>query len=110
MHESALFYLLLFYPFTLQVESSPGPISPPDERHNISSGSGNSSAGGGGGSGAPMMATNMPLSDNNVSTTNMAMVNTAWDMPDSEQDINVSVVFDFTTKFFKRRCIFLRKI
>ena len=92
------------------MESSPGPISPPDERHNISSGSGNSSAGGGGGSGAPMMATNMPLSDNNVSTTNMAMVNTAWDIPDSEQDINVSVVFDFTTKFFKRRCIFLRKI
>ena len=109
MNESALLLgiLSLYFP---QVESSPGPISPPDERHNISSGSGNSSAGGGGGSGAPMMATNMPLSDNNVSTTNMAMVNTAWDMPDSEQDINVSVVFDFTTKFFKRRCIFLRKI
>ena len=97
MNESALFYLLLSLYFP-QVESSPGPISPPDERHNISSGSGNSSAAGGGGSGAPMMATNMPLSDNNVSTTNMAMVNTAWDMPDSEQDINVSVVFDLSQR------------
>ena len=73
------------------MESSPGPISPSDERiHNVSSGSGNSS-GGGSATANTMMATNMPLSDNNVSTTNMALANTAWDMPDPEQDINVSV-------------------
>ena len=61
-----------------------------------------------------MMATNMPLSDNNVSTTNMAMVNTAWDMPDSEQDINVSVltygqwqikVFTENHAFCELRCL-----
>merc|ERR1719361_2745708 len=38
-----------------------------------------------------MMATSMPLSDNNVSTTNMALANTAWDIPESEQDINMAV-------------------
>ena len=84
------------YPF-LQVESSPGPISPSEnERHNLSSGSGNSSAGGS----AHLLTTanNMPLSDNNVSTTNMALTNT-WDMQAAtaesaavaEQDINVSI-------------------
>ena len=82
-HDSAF---ILF--ISSKVESSPGPISPSDERHNVSSGSGNSSGGGS----APMMATSMPLSDNNVSTTNMALANTAWDIPESEQDINVSVL------------------
>ena len=92
------------YPF-LQVESSPGPISPSEnERHNLSSGSGNSSANAGApSSGASVhhhnqanQANNMPLSDNNVSTTNnMAMTNT-WDMTSAathspEQDINVSL-------------------
>ena len=82
-------------PWFLQVESSPGPISPSEnERHNLSSGSGNSSAGGS----AHLLTTaqtanNMPLSDNNVSTTNMALTNT-WDMTSAathspEQDINV---------------------
>merc|ERR1712172_245535 len=72
-----------------EVESSPGPISPSEnERHNLSSGSGNSSAN--------QPASNMPLSDNNVSTTNnMAMTNT-WDMTSAathspEQDINMAV-------------------
>ena len=96
----------LTYPF-LQVESSPGPISPSEtERHNLSSGSGNSSANAGAPSSgasahhhanqANQPASNMPLSDNNVSTTNnMAMTNT-WDMTSAathspEQDINVSL-------------------
>merc|ERR1712223_985187 len=80
-----------------EVESSPGPISPSEERHNLSSGSGNSSAGGS----AHLLAVtanNMPLSDNNVSTTNMALTNT-WDMQAAtaesaavaEQDINMAV-------------------
>ena len=88
------------YPF-FQVESSPGPISPSEERHNLSSGSGNSSAGGS----AHLLTTaqtanNMPLSDNNVSTTNMALSNT-WDINAAdapEQDINVSVVFDLSQR------------
>ena len=99
----------LTYPF-LQVESSPGPISPSEtERHNLSSGSGNSSANAGApSSGASAhhhanqanQANNMPLSDNNVSTTNnMAMANT-WDMTSAathspEQDINVSLALLF---------------
>ena len=89
----------------LQVESSPGPISPSEERHNLSSGSGNSSAGGS----AHLLAVtanNMPLSDNNVSTTNMALTNT-WDMQAAtaesaavaEQDINVSI-FQLPTYFY----------
>ena len=68
-----------------EVDSS-GPISPSDERHNLSSGSGNSSAGGS----AHLLANTMPVSDNNVSTTNTMA---HWDMGDSEQDINVSVIF-----------------
>ena len=74
------------------MESSPGPISPSEERHNLSGGSGNSSTGGA--SQIQLHATNMPLSDNNVSTTNMAVTNT-WDMAataESEQDINVSLI------------------
>ena len=104
------------YPF-LQVESSPGPISPSEnERHNLSSGSGNSSANAGApSSGASAhhhanqanQANNMPLSDNNVSTTNnMAMANT-WDMTSAathspEQDINVSLALPR-----KKQCTFI---
>ena len=70
-----------------EVESSSGPLSPSDERHNLSSGSGNSSATGGS---AHLLASTMPVSDNNVSTTNMALNN--WvDIGDSEQDINMAV-------------------
>ena len=71
---------------TVKSEADSGPISPSDERHNLSSGSGNSSATGG--SAAPhLLANTMPVSDNNVSTTNM----THWaEIGDSEQDINVS--------------------
>ena len=94
----------------LQVESSPGPISPGDDRHNLnSSGSGNSTAATSSSLRHNQPSTgqqnqqicvnpaNMPLSDNNVSTTNMAL-NSTWEMAapaatnatDSEQDINVS--------------------
>ena len=71
---------------TVKSEADSGPISPSDERHNLSSGSGNSS--GGSAAAAPhLLANTMPVSDNNVSTTNM----THWaDIGDSEQDINVS--------------------
>ena len=85
---------------TVKSEADSGPISPSDERHNLSSGSGNSS----GGSAAPhLLANTMPVSDNNVSTTNM----THWaEIGDSEQDINVSF-----TRFMSFICfifIFLR--
>lgn len=60
-----------------------------------------------GGSACHLMANNMPLSDNNVSTTNMALTNT-WDNMESEQDINVSFFSTTSSKMtFLKLAIFI---
>ena len=53
----------------------------------INTGTSSTPAGTGGGG----VDLNLPISDNNVSTTNDGLVDTEWDMPCETDDINVSV-------------------